>query len=335
MNTLNKSRYEKYVDKFFEVNKPKEQGTYKSLFNKLEYFDKFITEWKIEDLEEFIKKTGSISVNSINKFLQYSKTLYEFICKENNIVPKHLYLPKDLKFYIDMGALNDVTLTEMQYKFVKNLLTVQTIKGQTTSRHEYIQSGEYNFRDKVLWMLPWEAGLTNQEIKNLRIDNIEFYEEYGKQKARLKLKDRKVVITNLELIESIKKTIDQNVYYRIESQAEKSGREYFVYLKSTPMVIRPIQMRQSNLDTVANPSMLLGRALVRLEAEHDIPHVSLSKISIEDIRRSRIIHFLKDPAYSIDDVKNMFGRQNESDLYWLMEIAQVFKKKEEELKNKK
>lgn len=326
-------RYTEYAEMFFEEVKPKEKGVYQSIFNKLEDYDKFITEWEIEDLENFIKNTGSISVNTVNKYLQYCKDIYKYICRKNNVTPKHLYLPKDLKYYIDFKELNDVTLTEMQYKLVKNLLTVQTIEGQTTSRDEYIPPGEYNFRDKVLFTLPWEAGLTNQELKNLKITDIEFYNEYGKEKAKLKLKNRTVVITNKELIHDIKKTIEQNVYYRIESQLEKQGREYFVYLKHTPMLIKPVAMRQSNKDTVANPSMLLSRVLKRIEAEHEVTGTVLSKISIEDIRRSKIIHMLMDDAYSIEDVANWIGRdEGNSDLYWLAEVAQVFKKKQEEIK---
>lgn len=338
---VSEGRYGEYVDKFFEVNKPKEQGTYRSLFNKLESFDVFITEWDINNLEDFIKKSGSISVNTINKFLQFSKEIYKFVCEENSVKPKHLYLPKDLKFYIDMNALNDVTLTEMQYKLVKNLMLVETFGPHMTSKREKIDKGIYNYRDSVLWMLPWEAGLTNQEIKNLRVDDITPYEEYGKKKMKLKLKDRNVIITNKDLVEAIEKTIEQNVYFRIEKPTvndgvvERQGREYFVYLKRSPALIRPVAMRQSENPFVANPSMLLGRVLARIADEHDVPGVKLEKISVEDIRRSKIIHMLKDEAYDVSDIREWTSRENESDLFAWRDIAEVFKRKEEELRNKK
>lgn len=336
MDVNNTQRYEQYIEKFFETNKVKERGVYKSLFNKLEDFDKFITEWNISDLEEFIKKSGSISVNTINKYLQYSKDIYKFICKENNVEPKRLYLPKDLKFYIDLEEFINVTLTEMQYKMTKNLIIVETHDWHTTSRGENIPPGEYNFRDKVLFMSPWEVGLTNQDLKYLKESDVELYREYGKDKIRLRLKDRIAIVTNEELIEAIMKTKEQNVYYRIESQINKKGREYFTYLKYTPMLIKPVAMRQSNKDEVANPSTLLNRTLRRIEAEHNVPGVILSKITIESIKRSKVVHMLQDDSYSIEDVAEWFGRDEHgtSDIYWISEVAQIFKQKEKELRSK-
>jgi len=300
--------YDEINEEFLSSN-IKEPETYKHLLNRLMKCDKFIGDWEDEDIEEFIKSTGAVSVNTVNKYLQFVREYYKFVCNKLNIKQKSLKLNKDLKYYIDMNKLMSITLSENNYKYLKNLLTVQ-------SPH-----GEYNFRDKVLLELGHE-GLTNTEIKHLKIDDILFYKEFGMEKAKLRLKTRNIIIDDSEVIYDIKKAIEQKEYFR----EERNGRNYFVHLKDTPMLIKPIAMRVSDNDAVSNPSILLQRVLQKLEDEFSLPGINLSDLSLEDIRRSRIIDLLKHDT--IGNVKMIYDKKASCDLYWLEEIAILIRREE-------
>jgi len=154
--------YEKFIDKFLATEKITEKETYLNLFNKLEKVDNFIINWENEDLDNFMKGIGSISVNTINKYLQFTREFYRYMCKQKGIKPKKIELTKDSKFYINYEKLKGLTIKHDHFISIKNNLTVLTEKGL------------YNYRDKVLFCLAWE-GLSNSEIKNLREDDIIFF----------------------------------------------------------------------------------------------------------------------------------------------------------------
>ena len=302
--------YENFIDNFMITKKEKE--TYNRIFDRLSEESKFITKWENEDLDKFIESFDSISENSVNKYLQIVRDFYSFVCKELGLKPKTLKLTKNIKDYINLEELLARTLNENEYKALKNLLVCETPEGT------------YNYRDKVLLELGW-LGLTNNEIKTLRIDNIEFYKEFNQEKAKLKLKRRTVVIENKEIVYDIKMTIEHKKYWRVE----KGGREYFINLKETPMLIKAVAMRQSNKDEVSNPSNMLNGVLKNLAEQADIiPGVKIENINLSDIRRSRIIELLKLPYLKINDIKNIYDKKTESDLYWLQGIANIIKREE-------
>lgn len=305
------SGYENFIDNFMITKKEKE--TYNRIFNRLSEESKFITKWENEDLDKFIYSFDSISENSVNKYLQIVRDFYSFVCKELGLKPKSLKLTKNTKDYINLKELLARTLDENEYKALKNLLIVETP-----------EEGTYNYRDKVLLELGW-LGLTNNEIKTLRIDNIEFYREFNQEKAKLKLKRRTVIIEEKEIVYDIKMTIKQKKYWRVE----KGGREYFINLKETPMLIKAVAMRQSNKDEVSNPSNMLNGVLKNLAEETEVaPGIKIENINLSDIRRSRIIELLKLPYLKISDIKNIYDKKTESDLYWLQSIANIIKREE-------
>jgi site-specific recombinase XerD len=304
-------RYEKYLDGFFEETKLSkgEQENYLSLIRKIEKLDKFITDWTNDDLDKFILSIESISVNSVNKYLQYVRNFYLYVCRIDNVPTRRLYLAKDLSCYINYDKLFEKTLDEQAYRWIKNLLAVPTWKG------------DMNFRDKVLFELAWE-GLDSEEIKNLLVDDIEIDEDNGV--AKIKLKDRTLEIRNEEVVYDIIQTIKQDEYYVYPTTNRK---EQFRRLKPTPYLIKPVMTRSSKSETVRNPSLLLKNAFSKIE--EDIPGINLEKLSLEDIRRSRILKMLKEGA-EISDIKKFIDKQSECDLYWLQEIAALMNEKDKE-----
>lgn len=298
--------YEGYQQLYFASKEISEEKLYEDLINKLESFnDKFILHWEQNDLEEFMKSLGSKSVNSINKYLNYLRNFYKFICETRKIEPKKLDLQKDLKYYIDYEKLMGVTINEDHYKILRNLLPIEI--GHKT----------YNYRDACILVLAWES-LSNFEIKNLMEDDIEFFSEYGVQKCKLHLKTRSVVIDDSESIDIIKNTMKEQKYFIQEAVKHKDG---IFDLKDTPALIRAaIVSRKSNKDTVANPGEVLKRVFRRIE---NIPgtDIELSELTIEDIKRSRIITLLRRKEVTVNDIKNMFGKESSCDTHWLSEIA--------------
>jgi len=314
-----KNNYGHYMEKFFEIVNPKEKSTYSNLFNRLEDSGKFIADWKNKDLDNFMKILGGISENTISKYLQYTRDIYKFICEQENKNPRHLFLSYDIKEYIDIERLKSLTINEYQYKTLTQIAVVYGAKG------------EMNFRDKILIKLAWE-GLSSDEIRHLKIKDIDFYEEYGKEKVRLNLRNRKVEISNEDMINDLKKCINEKEYWMVQK-----NREYAIPYKETPNLIKPVAMRQSNKNEVADPSRLLKGLFRKLDAESSLPRyknmpqIDLSNLNLGDIKRSRLIHELKDENADLDYIAERFGRGgNNSDLYWLKNFALNIKKIEKE-----
>lgn len=301
--------YEKYTDNFLKSGRATEKETYITLFNKLEDYNKFILQWEDEDLGEFIKKLESISVNSVNKIMQFIREFHKFVAEQEGVEHKKLELLRDPKHYINFNKLLEVTITENQYNTLRRLLT--------------IDSGDisFNYRDAAILVLAWNS-CTNTEIKNLMKDDIKFYKLAGQEKCEIRLKTRYIIIDDKEEINIIKKTLKEFKYFITGSDKKK---EHFVDLRDTNALIRPVQTRQSEKETCANPSEILGKVFEKLET---IPgtNINLYSMSIESIKRSRIINLLRKKNVNTNDIKNMFSKGSSCDLYWLEQISTLMER---------
>lgn len=298
-------QYGPYINRFVEVEKVKLNKGWEGLFLRLKKYEKFIADWDRTDLDKFIFSLQSISVNTINRYLQFIRKFYNFVCKQDKQTPKKLYLTYDLKKYIDFNKLMSITIDTNRYKMLRELLIIPTSKGNL------------NYRDKVIVELAWH-GLSNHEIKNLKIKDIEFINNAINKNHTIVLhtKKRDIKINELETINDIKIAISQDEYYIYPTESRK---EQFRKLKFTPYLIRPVDTRDSKKLTATNPSQLFKNALIRSEAS--IPDIDIYSLSLEDIRRSHTIEMLKDPEVTLDDIKKFTGKKSDSDLYWLQELA--------------
>jgi len=306
--------YEKYAENFLESGRATEVKTYKTLIGKLEEFDKFILKWEDEDLERFIKLLSSISVNSVNKYLQFTREFHKYVAEVENTEYKKLELLHDLKFYIDLDKLMSVTITHNHYKTLIRLLTID------------LGGISYNNRDAAILVLAWNS-CDNADVKNLMKDDLKFYTLGGKEICKIRLKNRYVVIDDKEEIEILKRTLKEYKYFVTGSERK---REHFLDLRETKAFIRPVQTNNSNKETVANPSELLSKALSKVET---IPgtNLNLYEFSIESVKRSKIIDLLRRKDVDINDIKNILGKSNSSDIYWLSQISVLM---ERQLKQK-
>ena len=281
----------------------KEVDVYKNLVNKLKEFDKFITLWNNYDLDAYIKSLNSISLNTIVKYEQYIKKFYAFVCKEEGVAPKYIFLTRGNKYYINYEKLFATIISKEQYHMLKNIL------------EDFIEGKEYNTRDKLLIELAWEGGLTVDEIKNLKEKDIVFENISDMPVARLELMSGRIVtIYDLETIRDIKKTMAQTEYYL----PSKIGRKSQIRkLKETEYLIKAVKTNISNKDTASNLSQILKKVLERV---YVLPDVDLDSLTMESIRRSRAIEMLRNNS-SLDDVREFLGKKTDCDLYWLQELA--------------
>jgi len=308
--------YEKYEEEFLTSGRATELDTYRTLFGKLEDYGVFIGDWENENLDEFMQILGSSSVNSVNKYLNFIREFYRFVCGKEGIELKDIKLSKDLKSYIDLDALLSITINESHYKMLRDLLLISA--GYNT----------YNYRDACLLVLAW-TGCSNEEIKYLNKNNVEFFAEYNIPKCKLWLSKRILVLDDAEDIEIIKQTINESRYFMNES-GNKS--EHFIDLKSSPALIRGVSTRESNFDYVSNPGEILSRVLNRIGVLSGT-NIDLNQLTLESISRSRKISLFMQGA-NIDDVKNLFTKETSSDLYWLSQISNLIQRRLKQAQNK-
>lgn len=301
--------YEKYKENFLKSGLVTEAKTYENIWNKLYDIKKPIQHWNDEDLDDFMMKMGSLSCNTINKYLQFTRTFHEWVCKEEGVIPVQLKLTKDLKRYIDFDKFFKHYISRKEYERIVSLLEIYS-----------------NQRDKCIFMLAWE-GLTNEDVKRIREDDICFISE-EKAKIFIKNRSKRVVIQNKELVETLKNTIAEREYCKKDNMIE---------YKITPMLIKAAMTKVSESEMVANPSQILKGALKKIVEElknlkevEEHNEFDMGELSIEDIRRSRIVDFFKE-GFSIQIVKTIFGKKTESDLGWLQEVANLIKREEKKM----
>lgn len=300
------NKYEKYLDGFLEASQIKEKEIFINHVKKMEKIDKFITDWNDNDLDELIILTNSISMNAVNKYLQYTRDFYSYICELKGDTPKKMVLTKNFKHYINYGKFEEITLSEKAFNWLLKELVPETFDG------------EFNFRDRVMVRLAWE-GLTSDEIKNLKISDINIVND---NKVILHLGERDITIESIGIGYDIEQTKEQNRYYIPESLHK---REQWRNLKPSTHLIKPVVTRQSDNECVSNPSQLIKNVLKKMDIGV-IAGIELGDISLEDIKRSSIINCFMN-GMDVSEVKEKFRKKTECDLYWLQEIAQALKNK--------
>ena len=302
-----KNKYENYIENFISENniKEKEQFVYRGFIDLLVDMDTYITKWKNKDLDIFIESLQSTSVNTIDKYLQYIKKFYKFVCKKENIVSKHLFLSYDKNKYIDYNKLKTTILNDQQYINLKNSFG-------------YLYDGkEYNTRDKLMIELAYN-GLTAYDIKHLKINDVKLN---NSQSAEIYLHDRIIKIDDEEVIKDIQKTINQDYYY---IEPTENRKHQLRKLKDTEYIIRPVKTNQGKNDTVSNPSQILKKAFEKMQDYYPDKNIDLSMLTLEDIRRSKVIQMLKNEV-PIEEVSSFLGKKSNCDLYWLKDLANNLK----------
>ena len=284
------------IQEEFMKDVTKDKSTYNCIFNTMKTLNINIYEFNNVDLDNVLNSFGSISVNSLNKYLQFVREIIKFVLPGEKIQPT-----KKIDEYVDYKRLLSKTIIfPMDYSAIKNQITISV--GEI----------EYNMRDKVLFCLSC-LGLTNNEMKNLKKSDVEFATINDKNCCVLHFNTRTVTTTDKELIDDIKVCMKERYYLRIES----TGKEMEIRYKDTPYLIRPIETNSSDNETIANPSLTLKKVLNKIyHRDLDMEH-----ISIEDIRRSLIFYWMGSHNAREIDVADLLSKKTRSDLIWLKNVA--------------
>lgn len=307
-------RYEQYLESFLADNEVKDVNSYKSLVSNIERVEKFITEWTNDDVSDFIKSLNTISPNSVLKYEQVIRKFYNHVCKVMDIEPIEIKLESDPKWYINFFLLESVTLDVTRFNWLKKLLVVEV--DEFTAKQYGFSTAEVNHRDSVLLSLAWN-GLTKEEIKKLKSNDITI----GYERISIQLpKGRVKIIYDQELAGDLKKCINAEYYYINETFTRP---ECFKKLRSSEYLIRPVETRESKNEYCSDPNQLLHTVLNKLDGA--VPGIDLNLLTLEDIRRSRIINlFRTDEAATIEDARDFLDKRSGCDIYWMRGIGEMF-----------
>jgi len=301
------------------LNSTSKPSEFRRIFNVLQNLEleNKITELTNNDIDEILFAFHSKSKSSVTKNFSMIRRIYRYFCNKKGVTPKTLKPNLDYNDYIDEEALRSVTIDPYYYNIIKSQLTI-------------LRDGKLcNFRDKLLFELPWVLGLSNREIKFLRKDDIKFINEHGKERCIIKIKGRSSKILreedagDYEVMEDIKKTLEETQHF----MEDKNDLMKEQKLKDTPYLIRAIASNKSNSNYISNPSCTLQRILVANEVNiPDDKIINIEQLTIEDIRRSKIMYCFAKKGYTFERVREEFGKKTDCDLYWLRDKALQFYK---------
>lgn len=296
--------YVPYNDFLKDKNK-KDVALYRTIIYLINKSNKNIKQWDEKDLENLLINLDSPSVTSLYKYYLYFKNLYK------HYTSKNIEVPKAMAEYINYEKLREEIITYNDYKNILNDL-------------EPMYLGEIvNKRDKVLFELAW-LGLTSKEIQFLKEDDVEVI---NNNKVIIHLEDREMIVNDEELIKDLKDVKNERLYYRFDSEIRVLKYSY----KDSPYLIKPISIRNDRATTnIYNLAIIFRQIAKRLSLDcnyvsknHDntVRKINIEALNLENIRRSKIIWYIGNTDYSLEEIKDIFGKKKIDDLRWLEKIA--------------
>lgn len=302
---------EKYSKLFLEINKAKDNSqVIKNIIEIEKRTNVNFTEWKDDQFFLFLKEFGSVSPSALRRRITILKKFADLVCKEENVEEQEYLIGNDmLLLFIDNDKLLQETLSYQQFQNIRRQLGTAT--GEET----------INYRDKVIFELAW-FGLTENEIRLLKRTDIEFIvSKEGMDIALLNLVTNKVIrIEDLETIEDIKQCIKTDYRVTISKRGKADKRRYV----DSPYLIRPIATGIVSKEYVDKPNVALKGFLDR--AEITCEGIDVSALSLEDIRRSRLILLLapeNEKFFDFKTVAGLYDLKSKYSIQWYKEIAKM------------
>ncbi len=294
--------------KYDEFSSIFDKATYDSIINSIQDYDTPIWEWTEKEMDKYLHDLESVSLNTIQKYYGYVKQIYRYFNKNG----KELKASKRLWEYIDMEKLRKITITHEDYKFIRNELDI------------YYSGQVINVRDKLMFELAWET-LTSEEIKGLKENDVE---EISADLIRLHLPTRIVNINDPVVIQDIKVV---KHYEREYFVFRKNGSVLNYDYKESPHLIKPIAIRldRKKFD-ISNLSIIFIRIMKRLsdnvtrksrDASGQEYSLELDKIGLEGTRRSKVVYLLSFKGSTIEAVKQILGKSQQSHIVWLNKLS--------------
>lgn len=306
---LTRKYYEEFLKEHDKRNDKK--GIINTIFLVEEETGIELLEWKEEQICSFLSKFNSTTRRTLGYHLSILRKFANFIADKEQIERREYEISKFKRDdYIDKKQLLSITLSFEQYTNIKNQLDI-TENGK-----------EINVRDKLIFELAW-FGLTNTEIKLLKIDDIEFVDSgYGYDAAILDLhKGRTVRIDDEETVEDIKLCFKEVEYI----SEDKNGHVFSKLYKNSNYLIKPIESGAiSKNKFIGNPLLTLQWVLKRKNITCE--GIDIEKLTIASIRNSRIIYLLNsegDEAFTKQDIAGIYDFKNQGGLNWYKVVAKL------------
>lgn len=257
----------------------------KNILNTEEETNVEVLQWEKEQVLIYLGKFKSVSPVGLRKDITVLRHFAEFIIKEEKLVdikkPSYFrtnFIGKDtLMECTDKEALLSVTLSYEQFR---------NIRSQLGS----ISAGEtVLYRDKVIFELAW-YGLTENEMRQLKKTDIEFIKSKEDMDVIiLNIIGGKIVrIDDMEAVEDIKKCI---VTDQATRQA-KDGRIKTISYRDSEYLLRPIKVGggANGNGCLKKPSTAFKGAITNNDITCE--GIDMFKLSLDDIRRSRLVLLL-------------------------------------------
>ena len=279
---------------------------YSNILSKVEQYNKPLESWTVEDVDRYLSDLSSTSLNTIQKHLLSLRKLYKYISKTNDDISPS----KTLWEFIDFDKLRSIILTKEDYIYIRNSLDI-VYGGETI-----------NLRDKVIFELAWST-LTSEEIRLLKENDIE---EISRDLVILHLSNRKVNIDDPVVVKDIRNLKNEMNYYIFWNNGKILKYSY----KESSFLIKPIAIRldKARMD-IASLSIIFMQIMKRTSFDisrksidfDGVDHIlNLKKISLEAIRRSKIIYLLSMDV-TLETIKQLLDKNQQSDIVWLRKMA--------------
>ena len=266
---------------------------------------KELLSWDNEQVNIFLKRINSKSPQTLNKAMVALRKFADFICKREKL-SKREYPIDDGVFLglIDREHLLSVTLSYQQYLTIKNQLNMEGM----------------NVRDRLIFELAW-VGLTAEEIKMLKVSDIEFTtSDIGLDVAILNLSSKVVRIEDSEIIEDIKLCSEEKYNMVVINETRVNKMLY----KESEYLIKPINIGKGTEKTYLNNPEITFQNVIK-KNNITCKGIDMSRLSLEDIRRSKLIYLLAPENKKFFDRKTVSGIFNfkaPTSLKWLEKIAE-------------
>ena len=302
---------EKYSTSFLNIYDPKQNKgqVIRNIIKIEKEVHKGLLSWNKDQIIMFLKEFKSISPVSLQKELTILREFSDFICKEENYKKRKYTLAKSMYILlIDTHRLLSVTLSYEQFQSIRMQLG-------------FAASGEtVNYRDKLIFELAW-FGLTEVEIRMLKKDDIYFSKSKdGMNIVILSLiNDKNTIIDSIEVLEDIKMCIVTNKITRIS----KDGRFKTTWYKSSEYLIRPgLAGTKSSNDFFRKPTTALKGAFIKQKIT--CQEIDMNALSLDDIRRSRLILLLSPQNEKLFDFKTvlkLYNLKRVENIMWYRDVS--------------
>jgi len=302
----------KYSERFLEVydaenNKGK---IIKNIIETEEESEVELLDWDDAEVATFLKKASTPSPQTLNKHMVVLRKFADFICKKKKIA-KRKYVMQDGVFMqlINKEQLMSVTIDYDQYMIIKNQLDITSLDD----------GSKINLRDKVIFELAWE-GLTSEEIKLVKENDIEFIPSDNGEVTIIETDGGKIVrIEDPEVSNDIKLCLKE----KCNTVTDINSISKTMVYKESEYLIKPIKVgRTSSKTHLDNPHLALHHVLKA--NGFTCPGIDMDRLTLADIRRSRLIYLLapeNSQFFNFENVASLFNLKRSESLRWFKEIA--------------